>query len=211
MISAVDSSVILDVLAADAVLGERSEAVLRQASQEGQLIVCETVTAEVFPVLRNAEAFEEFSADWGLLFVPSSRKSAILAGRRWYDVATSRAGGREGIYGGAWSGPVFVITHHPPAASDDAAITFLSGGIRNAVAATLAAAEGKNIVILGANTARQCLAAGLVDEILIHMVPVLLGGSIRLYGSPGAGRVNLERIGVGQSGQVTDLRFRVVK
>jgi len=106
---------------------------------------------------------------------------------------------------------VFVLTHQPPGPPDDPAITFLSDGIDNAVAVALAAAKGKNIVLFGATIPRQCLAAGLVDEILIHLAPVLLGDGIRLYGSPGAGRVNLEPTHVGQSGQLTDLRFRVVK
>jgi hypothetical protein len=51
---------------------------------------------------------------------------AILRGRRWYDVATARHHGRQGIYGGAWTGPVFVLTHRPPDVSDDPQISFLS-------------------------------------------------------------------------------------
>src|SRR5262245_37442758 len=60
---------------------------------------------------------------------------AILAGRRWYDLATVRWRGRQGIYGGAWSVPVFVLSHQPPDAPDDPEITFLSEGIPKAVAA----------------------------------------------------------------------------
>ena len=56
---------------------------------------------------------------------------AILAGRRWYDVATAKYDGVAGIYGGAWSGPVFVLTHRD---GDDATVTFLSGGVEDAVA-----------------------------------------------------------------------------
>ncbi len=85
------------------------------------------------------------------------------------------------------------------------------GGIGNAVATALAAAKGRNLVLFGASIPAQCLAAGLVDDIIIHLAPVLLGDGIRLYGDPGVGQVNLERTYVGQSGQVTDLRFRVVK
>jgi len=51
---------------------------------------------------------------------------AILAGRRWYDVATSRYGGRAGIYGGAWTGPVFVLTHRLDHDVSDPGITLLS-------------------------------------------------------------------------------------
>jgi dihydrofolate reductase len=136
---------------------------------------------------------------------------AILAGRRWYDSATSRYRGAEGIYGGAWTGPVFVLTHRPPNASEDAAITFLTDGIDNAVATARAAAEGKNVVIFGANLARQCLDAGLLEEIVVHLAPVLLGDGVRMYGRSGAGRVGLERTAVAEAGDLTDLRFRVVK
>ncbi len=66
-------------------------------------------------------------------------------------------------------------------------------------------------MIFGANTARQCLDAGLLDEIVIHLAPVLLGDGIRLHGGPGVGRVDLERTALAQAGQLTDLRFRVTK
>jgi dihydrofolate reductase len=67
---------------------------------------------------------------------------AILAGRRWHDVAMARYDGRAGIYGGRWSGPVLVLTHRPPADPPDPEITFVSGGIEPAVAAARAAAGG---------------------------------------------------------------------
>jgi len=135
---------------------------------------------------------------------------AILAGRRWYDVATSRYSGRAGIYGGAWTGPVSVLTHQPRSRADDQGITFVSEGIENAVATARAAAGDKSVGVFGAQIAQQCLDAGLLDEIVVHLAPVLLGGGVRLYGGPGTGRVNLERIGLAESGQLTDLRFRVV-
>jgi dihydrofolate reductase len=114
---------------------------------------------------------------------------AILAGRRWYDLVKIRWSGRQGIYGGAWSGPVFVITHQPPEAPNDPGISFLFDGIHNAVATALAAAEGKNVVLFGANIPQQCLAVGLLDEIVVRLAPVLFGDGIRLYGSPGARQV----------------------
>ena len=138
---------------------------------------------------------------------------AILAGRRWHDVAMARYDGRSGIYGGAWTGPVFVLTHRPPDAPPDPGITFLSDGIQNAVATARAAAEGKNLGIFGANTAQQCLETHLLDELVVHVAPLLLlGDGVRLYGGgPGVHRVELQRTALAESGQVTDLRFRVVK
>jgi hypothetical protein len=79
VITAVDSSVLLDVLVADATHGMKSQAALRRAAAEGALIVCEAVLAEIIPALGPAEV-PQLLADWQLKFVPSSMESAILAG-----------------------------------------------------------------------------------------------------------------------------------
>jgi dihydrofolate reductase len=134
---------------------------------------------------------------------------AILAGRRWHDSAMALHDGRAGIYGGAWTGPVLVLTHHAPADPPDPEIRFVGGPIEDAVAHAREAAGGKHVGIFGAQTARQCLDAGLLDEIVIHLAPVLLGDGVRLYGGPGFPRVQLERIDATLSPQLTDLRFRV--
>ncbi|MFI5063737.1 MAG: dihydrofolate reductase family protein [Streptosporangiales bacterium] len=78
-------------------------------------------------------------------------------------------------FGGRWSGPVFTLTHRPPDDESDPDHHFLSGDIAAAVATALAAAGGRNLLVLGADVAGQCLRAGLVDEIIIHLLPVLLG------------------------------------
>jgi dihydrofolate reductase len=135
---------------------------------------------------------------------------AILAGRRWHDLAIARWDGRRGIYGGNWKGPVFVLTHEPPAEPPDPEIAFLSDGIEQAIATARDAAGGRDVGILGANTAQQAVAAGLVDELVIHVVPLLLGGGIRLFG-PELQAVRLERLYVGQSGDATDFGFRVLR
>jgi dihydrofolate reductase len=135
---------------------------------------------------------------------------AILAGRRWHDLANERWEGRRGIYGGRWKGPVLVITHEPPTEPPDPEITFVSDGIDEAIATAREAAAGRDVGILGANTAQQAVAAGLVDEIVIHIVPLLLGGGTRLFG-PELERVPLERLHVGQSGDTTDFRYRVLR
>jgi dihydrofolate reductase len=135
---------------------------------------------------------------------------AILAGRRWHDLAIERWDGRRGIYGGNWQGPVFVITHEPPEEPPDREIAFLSDGIEQAIATARDAAGGRDVGILGANTAQQAVAAGLVDELVIHVVPLLLGGGIRLFG-PELQPVRLDRLYAGQSGDATDFRFRVLR
>jgi dihydrofolate reductase len=134
---------------------------------------------------------------------------AILGGRRWYDVAVRKFNGYDGIYGGQWKGPVFVLTHRPPDADHHPAITFLSQDLREAVAEAANAADGKDVIIFGANLAVQCLRAGLLDEIVIHLVPVLLGAGVRLIDTPDFGPVALERTLVASADQITDLRFAV--
>ena len=139
------------------------------------------------------------------------RIGAILAGRRWYDLATARWDGVDGIYGGAYEGRVFVLTHRPPDDSGDPRISFISDGIKGAVATAQAAAGDKDVGIFGASLSSQCLQAGLLDEIVIHLAPVLLGGGVRLYGGDGDRQIELERISLGEAKKLTDLRFRVVK
>jgi dihydrofolate reductase len=72
------------------------------------------------------------------------------------------------------------------------------------------AAGGKNLEILGADVAGQCLRRGLVDEILVYVLPVLLGDGIR-FSAPGLARIDLEPVSSTRSGAVTILRFRVRK
>ncbi len=147
---------------------------------------------------------------------------AILAGRRWWDVASAKYNGLDGIYGGAWSGPVFVLTHRLPEALrtlsqieerqlHSARLFFTSASIAEAVALALEAAEDQNVVILGANVAQQCLRAGLVDELLVHVAPALLGDGVRLIEKQSVPQTRLELASLGRSGQIADMRFRVRK
>lgn len=131
---------------------------------------------------------------------------AVLAGRRGYDQGMMR--GDKKLYGGAWSGPQFVLTHRP--APEDPSVTFLSGGVRAAVETARAAAGGKDVVVMGATIVQQCLAEGLVDELLLHVVPMLLGEGVRLFDDPAVRRITLRPITIGQSGDLADLRLRVV-
>jgi dihydrofolate reductase len=134
---------------------------------------------------------------------------AILGGRRWYDVAVSKFDGYDGIYGGQWNGPVFVLTHDPPDSDHHPAITFVSGELSDAVATAIDAADGNDVVVFGATVAAQCLRARLLDEIVVHLVPVLLGDGVRLVDTRDLGTVALDRTLVATSGQITDLRFSV--
>lgn len=106
-----------------------------------------------------------------------------------------------------FSGPVFLLTHRPldPPNPD---VNVLSGDIGDAVATARDAAGGRNLEILGADVAGQALRRGLVDEILVYVVPVLVGDGTR-FSPPGLPRIDLEPISSTQSGAVTILRFRV--
>ena len=137
---------------------------------------------------------------------------AMLVGRRTYEVANRMDAGRERGSASSgetypFSGPVFVLTHEPPSAPDPA-VTFLTGDIAEAVATALDAAGERNLEILGADVAGQCLRRGLVDEILVYVLPVLLGDGIR-FSPPGLARIDLEPVSSTRSGAVTILRFRV--
>ena len=72
----------------------------------------------------------------------------------------------------------------------------------------LAAANGLNLLVLGANVVGQCLREGLLDEMLIHILPVLLGEGVRLFGEPGL-QARLETLHASASGQLVNVRYRV--
>ena len=91
MISAVDSSILLDVLTDDVAHADSSERLLRRGSDEGRLIVSECVVAEVLPALGTAARMKEFMSDWALDFVPTSAEAALLAGETF--AAYLRRGG----------------------------------------------------------------------------------------------------------------------
>jgi dihydrofolate reductase len=158
--------------------------------------------------------FEFVAPDAAWLTETAAATGAMLVGRRTdevgsrMDVDQERGSASRGE-GYPFSGPVFVLTHEPP---DPPApeVTYLTGDIGEAVATALDAAGGKNLEILGADVAGQCLQRGLVDEILVYLLPVLLGDGIR-FSSPGLARIDLEPVSSTRSGAVTILRFRVRK
>ncbi len=134
---------------------------------------------------------------------------AIVLGRRMFDNA--RGWGENPPF----HMPVFVLTHEargPEAKEGGTTFTFVRDGIESALEQARRAAGEKNIGIAGgANTIQQYVRAGLVDEIQVHIAPLLLGGGIRLFEHLGAGPIELERVRVIDSAAVTHLKFRVVR
>jgi dihydrofolate reductase len=109
---------------------------------------------------------------------------------------------------------VYVLTHTPrePLVKEGGTtFTFVSDGIESALRQARAAAGDKDVAISGgATTVQQYLRAGLLDELQIHLVPVILGSGTRFFGDPDTSHVELERIKVMVSPGVTHLWFRVI-
>jgi dihydrofolate reductase len=110
-------------------------------------------------------------------------------------------------FGGGWTGPQFVLTHHAPD-TPVPGITFV-GDLDSAVLAAKAAAGDKYVNVLGANTAQQCLEAGVLDEIFVCIAPVMLGDGVRLFDRPGGTNVKLELISLTEAPPVTNVWLRV--
>jgi len=130
---------------------------------------------------------------------------ASLTGRRTYDIA------------GGWNGthpvnaiPVVVLTHRPPkdVPKGKSEFTF-TDDLREAVKVAKAAAGDKDVGIAGGSVAQQCLKAGLVDELYIHIAPLLLGDGVRLFDHLGDDSIDLEFVDAITTPEATHLRYRV--
>jgi dihydrofolate reductase len=111
--------------------------------------------------------------------------------------------------------PVFVVTHHPREPlpmQGGTTFFFVTEGVESAVEQARSAAGGKDVVLGGgASLVQQCLRAGLVDELQIHLVPVLLGDGARLLDNLGGADIAFECTRVVEAPGVTHLTYRVVK
>lgn len=131
---------------------------------------------------------------------------AVIAGRRTYEVS------------GAWGGrgpmpglPLFVMTHQAPdtVPAGEPPYTFITEGIEPAIEQARRAAAGKDVVLMGASIVQQCLRAGLLDELVINLVPVVLGRGIRLLDGLDAAKIELDLTRVLDAPGVTHLTYRV--
>ncbi|MER5646298.1 dihydrofolate reductase family protein [Streptosporangium sp. NPDC002524] len=142
----------------------------------------------------------------GLIDEYVTTTGAVLGGRDGWDLSPDPGG----VYGGAWEGPLFVLTHHPEDAKPADGVTFLGCDPAEAVRIGLAAAGGKNLEVFSPTIGRQLLELGLIDEIDLHIAPVLLGDGIRLYDNPGGAPVRLHRVGGGDPTLAVNVRYRPV-
>jgi dihydrofolate reductase len=136
---------------------------------------------------------------------------AVIMGRRTFEM------GDPDSYVGEFEFqvPIFVLTHHPPRIppkqDDRFTFTFVREGVASAVAQARAASGDKAVqVVGGVNVIQQLLQAGLGDELHIDVMPLFLGGGLRLFEHAALDRIDLETIGAETVGQRTALRFRVV-
>jgi dihydrofolate reductase len=146
------------------------------------------------------------------------KTGATVMGRKMFDGGTGPWDGDPNA-DGWWKDeppfhhPVFVLTHHRRARLTKAAttFTFVTDGIEDAVEQATAAAGEKDVLIAGgASAIQQYVRAGLVDEIQLHVVPVLLGGGVRLFDGLG-GDIKLETTRVIEAPGVTHVRLRVAR
>lgn len=135
---------------------------------------------------------------------------ALLVGRRTHDGDDPNRGTeQEGAFGGTYDGPAFVLTHRPPAEpAADPSLTYVTD-LAEGVAAARAAADDRYVNVLGAEVARGCLEAGLLDEVLVMVVPLLLGDGTRLFDWPGGHSVDLVPRLVSQGPKATTLWYDV--
>jgi dihydrofolate reductase len=133
---------------------------------------------------------------------------AVVLGKRTFDLGLEPWGGTP------FPVPCFVLTHE---ARDDlvtntGTFAFVTDGIERAVRRAQAAAGDKDVLVMGGPTvARQAVRAGLVDELRLHLVPMLFGAGTRLFDDLGTKHIELEPTEVVASPAATHLRFRVVK
>jgi len=128
---------------------------------------------------------------------------AVLVGRRTAEQADHYGGNHHGV-------PIFVLSHRPPgpAVATYPLVTYVTDGIASAMAQARAAAGDRNVLVHGAYTAQRALEAGVLDEVQIHLIPVLFGGGRRLF-EVLPSRVELEIVRVIDTPQATHIRYRV--
>jgi dihydrofolate reductase len=156
-------------------------------------------------------AFGEDERDRRVLAEGGRGAGAVIAGRRTYDDSV-RFWGADGPTGPARL-PLFVVTHETPADSPEGGVyRFVTDGVEAALKDAQAAAGDKNVTVMGgADLGRQFLTAGLVDELSIHLVPVVFGRGTRLFQDHPGGHPRFEPLSAIQTPNATHLRFRVVR
>ena len=135
----------------------------------------------------------------------SGNIGAAVVGRRMYDNAKEWGGHSP------FGGPCFVVTHRFAEEPDPASNLFFVSGVEDAIAQAKERAGERDVALGGgASVIQQAVQAGMVDQIRVHVAPVLLGDGVSLFGALGT-RLELEQIKVRHSPYATHIDYRVVK
>lgn len=147
--------------------------------------------------------------DYEVLAQGVASAGAVIAGRRTYD-ASLPWWGADGPTGSARL-PLFVLTHREPDDQPAGGVyRFVTDGLQAALQQARAAASDKNVVIMGgAEVGQQFIKAGLVDEIQIHLVPVLFGSGTRMFEHIGDRHIELEVTEIVDTLAATHVRYRI--
>jgi dihydrofolate reductase len=140
----------------------------------------------------------------GLIQEYVTTTGAVLAGRAGFDSVI----GDARPYGGSWRGPIFVLTHHPEDARHAEGVTVPSCPVEDALQIALDAAGGKNVEVFSPTIGGQLLRRGRIDEIDLHIAPVLLGDGIRLFDDPGGVPLRLHSMGPAGSSAAVNVRYQ---
>jgi dihydrofolate reductase len=153
-------------------------------------------------VTPDGEFFRPSGPD-GQLIDEINATGAVLVGRRLAEQIDHWGGDHHGV-------PIFVVSHQPPGPSvaNYPLVTYVTDGIESAMAQAKAAALDRNVLVHGAYTAQRALEAGVLDEVQIHLIPVLFGRGRRLF-EVLPSRIELEVVGVIDTPQATHIRYRV--
>jgi dihydrofolate reductase len=152
------------------------------------------------PDARSHRPADEPSA---IVFDEAMTTGAVITGRRTFEFA------------GGWSGdhhdgvPIFVLTRAAPSEPAPGSARYVTDGIESCVEQAKAAAGGRDILLHGAAVAQECLRAGLLDEMQLHLIPVLLGQGRRLFDDLPPDHVELELLRALDGPGVLHLRYRV--
>jgi dihydrofolate reductase len=141
----------------------------------------------------------------GRIYQEAMATGAVIAGRRTFELADRWHGDHhDGV-------PIHILTHHADDADELPATTRYFSDVVTCAAQARAAAGDRAVLVHGAGAAQALLRAGELDELEIHLVPVLLGAGRRLFGTPDSGHIELELVRRLEDRDVTHLRYRVLR
>jgi dihydrofolate reductase len=138
-----------------------------------------------------------------------AKLGAVICGRRTYDMSIPHWG--DGGPTGEARVPLFVLSHGVPDDVPQGGVYTFVGDLETALARAREVAGDRNISVMGADVGRQLVDAGVIDEISVHVVPVLFGSGTPIFGAGVDGHVTLELVSMTESRYAVHLRYRVVR